>query len=126
MRKTRDFVGPHRITDGRNFRLKDHDPDDTGGIDDKEQAAAFLEQGTELLCELQERLSGLSPKRLALLVLDLQKRLDTLKKSPAEPVAIVGLGCRFPGGADSPAAFWQLLHNGVDAIREVAGPGRPA
>ena len=35
-----------------------------------------------------------------------------------EPIAIIGIGCRFPG-ADDPAAFWQLLRDGVDAIREV-------
>src|SRR5579872_5522125 len=35
-----------------------------------------------------------------------------------EPIAIVGIGCRFPG-ANDPAAFWQLLRNGVDAISEV-------
>ncbi|MCC6191127.1 MAG: amino acid adenylation domain-containing protein [Anaerolineales bacterium] len=35
-----------------------------------------------------------------------------------EPIAIIGLGCRFPG-APNPAAFWQLLINGVDAIQEV-------
>jgi acyl transferase domain-containing protein len=36
-----------------------------------------------------------------------------------EPIAIVGLGCRFPGGADSPAAFWTLLLDRVDATREI-------
>lgn len=36
-----------------------------------------------------------------------------------EPIAIIGIGCRFPGGADSPEAFWRLLRDGVDAIREV-------
>lgn len=35
-----------------------------------------------------------------------------------EPIAIIGIGCRFPG-AKSPDAYWQLLRNGVDAIREV-------
>ena len=37
----------------------------------------------------------------------------------AEPVAIVGIGCRFPGGADSPAAYWSLLARGVSAITEL-------
>jgi acyl transferase domain-containing protein/NADPH:quinone reductase-like Zn-dependent oxidoreductase/short-subunit dehydrogenase/ubiquinone/menaquinone biosynthesis C-methylase UbiE/acyl carrier protein len=36
-----------------------------------------------------------------------------------EPIAITGIGCRFPGGAATPSAFWQLLRNGVDAISEV-------
>ena len=35
-----------------------------------------------------------------------------------EPIAIIGIGCRFPG-AKSPEAFWQLLRDGVDAITEV-------
>jgi 1-acyl-sn-glycerol-3-phosphate acyltransferase len=39
------------------------------------------------------------------------------------PVAIVGIGCRFPGGADSPVSFWQLLRDGVDAIAD-APPDR--
>ncbi|MBF2084367.1 type I polyketide synthase [Thermoleptolyngbya sp. C42_A2020_037] len=37
---------------------------------------------------------------------------------PPEPIAIIGIGCRYPG-ADSPDAFWQLLKNGVDAVSEV-------
>ena len=37
----------------------------------------------------------------------------------AMPIAIVGMGCRFPGGADTPASFWQLLHNGVDTVTEI-------
>ncbi len=41
------------------------------------------------------------------------------ERRPAEePIAIVGIGCRFPGG-DSPAAFWSMLRDGVDAVTEV-------
>ncbi|MEV0391469.1 beta-ketoacyl synthase N-terminal-like domain-containing protein, partial [Nonomuraea sp. NPDC050643] len=35
-----------------------------------------------------------------------------------EPIAIVGIGCRFPGGVASPDDLWNLVHNGVDAIGE--------
>jgi acyl transferase domain-containing protein len=37
----------------------------------------------------------------------------------AEPLAIVGMACRFPGGANDIAAFWELLSAGRDAIGEV-------
>ena len=37
------------------------------------------------------------------------------------PIAIIGIGCRFPGGASSPQAFWNLLKNGVDAIVDIPG-----
>src|SRR5438105_15444023 len=36
-----------------------------------------------------------------------------------EPIAIIGMGCRFPGDASSPAALWNLLSRGVDAVGEV-------
>ncbi|MBI4576845.1 MAG: amino acid adenylation domain-containing protein [Planctomycetes bacterium] len=35
-----------------------------------------------------------------------------------EPIAVVGMACRFPG-ADHPEAFWRLLREGVDAVSEV-------
>ncbi|MBF0437480.1 MAG: SDR family NAD(P)-dependent oxidoreductase [Magnetococcales bacterium] len=33
-----------------------------------------------------------------------------------EPLAIIGMGCRFPGGANSPAAFWEMLKSGADGV----------
>ncbi|MET9497746.1 acyltransferase domain-containing protein [Streptomyces sp. NPDC006552] len=35
-----------------------------------------------------------------------------------EPVAIVGIGCRLPGGIETPAALWRGLLDGIDAVRE--------
>jgi myxalamid-type polyketide synthase MxaE and MxaD len=46
-------------------------------------------------------------------------RLEAAERAKAEPIAIVGLGCRFPGGVHDPASFWTLLMNGVDAVTEV-------
>jgi acyl transferase domain-containing protein/SAM-dependent methyltransferase/acyl carrier protein len=65
------------------------------------------------------RPDDLTPVKRALVELrELRARLDELERARTEPIAIVGLGCRFPGAA-SPDAFWRLLHDGVDAITEV-------
>ncbi len=37
----------------------------------------------------------------------------------AEPIAIIGMGCRFPGGAENPAAYWRLLAEGRSGIRQI-------
>ncbi|MFE7275869.1 beta-ketoacyl synthase N-terminal-like domain-containing protein [Streptomyces sp. NPDC057623] len=39
--------------------------------------------------------------------------------SPGEPVAVIGVGCRLPGGVHGPGDYWRLLCEGVDAIRRV-------
>ena len=39
------------------------------------------------------------------------------------PIAMIGIACRFPGGADTPSKFWNLLTEGVDAIVQ-APPSR--
>jgi amino acid adenylation domain-containing protein len=49
----------------------------------------------------------------------LQGRLAAVEGARTEPIAIVGLSCRLPGGADSPQQYWHLLAGGVDAVTEI-------
>lgn len=48
----------------------------------------------------------------------MQQKIDALEQEKHEPIAIIGIGCRFPG-ANNPDQFWQLLVEGKDAITEV-------
>jgi acyl transferase domain-containing protein/acyl carrier protein len=63
-----------------------------------------------------EQIRSLSPKQLMLLACQQHERLEAASRR--EPVAIIGMGCRFPGAA-SPDEFWRLLEAGFDAIGEV-------
>jgi hybrid polyketide synthase/nonribosomal peptide synthetase FtdB len=36
-----------------------------------------------------------------------------------ESIAIIGMGCRFPGGINDPEGFWEILKNGIDCISEI-------
>nr|OQO31268.1 hypothetical protein B0A51_01022 [Rachicladosporium sp. CCFEE 5018] len=44
---------------------------------------------------------------------------STLKTAPPEAIAILGSGCRFPGGADSPAKLWELLKQPRDLLTAI-------
>ncbi|MEM1252990.1 MAG: amino acid adenylation domain-containing protein [Cyanobacteria bacterium P01_H01_bin.21] len=66
-----------------------------------------------------ERIQSLSPKRLALLAYELQSQLESIEQARTEAIAIVGVGCRFPGGVNDPEAYWQLLSSGQNPITEV-------
>ena len=45
-----------------------------------------------------------------------KSKLQRLEKDASESIAIIGMGCRFPGGVNSPEKLWDLLNNSVDAI----------
>src|SRR5215468_836919 len=63
------------------------------------------------------RKPSLSPLQQALAVIRrLEKQLATIRSTEHEPIAVIGMGCRFPGGASNPGLYWQLLCNGFDAV----------
>ncbi|BCB84573.1 non-ribosomal peptide synthetase [Phytohabitans suffuscus] len=55
-------------------------------------------------------------KRVTAELQETRRALRRLEEAGAEPVAIVGMGCRLPGGAGSPEQFWNLLVAGRDAV----------
>ena len=60
---------------------------------------------------LRERL-----REAARVLREVRLERDALAKERSEPIAIVGIGCRLPGGANSPQAFWDLLAAGRDTV----------
>ncbi|MGZ9225613.1 MAG: type I polyketide synthase, partial [Anaerolineales bacterium] len=58
-------------------------------------------------------------KRAYLAIEKMEARLKAAEESNREPIAIIGVGCRFPGDANDPQAFWRLLHDGIDTITDV-------
>lgn len=72
-----------------------------------------MELTREPLDDLSQRIEQLSPEQKLLLQVQLGKQ-----RGVPEPIAIVGIGCRFPG-ANHVHSYWQLLQDGKDAVREI-------
>ena len=58
-------------------------------------------------------------KRALAAIQALQNKIDGMERERREPIAVVGMSCRFPGGADTPQKYWEMLCAGRDAICEV-------
>lgn len=67
-----------------------------------------------LMSDFNQRLASLSPAQRQLL----EQRLAQSRPTAAEPIAIVGMACRFPGAPDL-NSFWRLIHEGQSAVGEV-------
>ena len=49
----------------------------------------------------------------------LKARVAELEGRSHEPIAVIGIGCRFPGGVRDPEGYWRLLRSGEDAVGRV-------
>ncbi|HSI39298.1 MAG TPA: SDR family NAD(P)-dependent oxidoreductase [Xanthobacteraceae bacterium] len=67
-----------------------------------------------------ESAPALTPLQRAFLALEQTRgRLAAVEAAAREPIAVIGLGCRTPGGARDAASFWQLMLDETDAISQV-------
>ncbi|MFC8088413.1 polyketide synthase docking domain-containing protein, partial [Streptomyces sp. NPDC057340] len=46
----------------------------------------------------------------------LRQQNNALRAASHEPIAIVGVGCRFPGGVVSPEGLWEVVVSGADVV----------
>lgn len=63
--------------------------------------------------------SPLLVKQALLRIEDLEAQLRAVEGRRGEPIAIIGVGCRFPNSIRTPEAFWEFLRAGGDAVREI-------
>ncbi|HEU5476013.1 MAG TPA: beta-ketoacyl synthase N-terminal-like domain-containing protein, partial [Actinophytocola sp.] len=55
-------------------------------------------------------------RRTASALVDTENELTAERAARTEPIAIVAMSCRLPGGIATPEAFWELLSTGGDAV----------
>ncbi|HWC78472.1 MAG TPA: beta-ketoacyl synthase N-terminal-like domain-containing protein [Pseudonocardiaceae bacterium] len=99
-------------------RVDAHRPLTELGLSSVDSVALTGELADHLGVPLPETLAWERPT-IAALAARLVTETPDVPVPAAAPVAIVGLGCRFPGGAHGPAAYWDLLREGRDGVGPV-------
>ncbi|WP_435603647.1 type I polyketide synthase [Streptomyces sp. bgisy130] len=111
------YAGPHAVESSRPFKEIGFDSLTAVELRNRLGAAVGLRLPATLVFDYP------TPLELAGFVRDelLGAAAGTTAGAPAavradEPVAIIGMSCRYPGGVDSPEKLWQLLTSGTDAV----------
>src|SRR5258706_13993634 len=60
-------------------------------------------------------------KRATADLLRTRQRIGDLEEQGVQPIAIVAMSCRYPGGVDSPEDLWRVVADGGDTASEVPG-----
>src|SRR6476661_2155289 len=71
------------------------------------------------MTDLAELAAQLSPKARELLARELARIGTPVPSVAPEPIALIGMGCRLPGGIVGPESYWDFLVGGGDGISEV-------
>lgn len=50
---------------------------------------------------------------------ELKAELSARDAAQSEPIAVIGMACRIPGGGNTPESFWQGLCNGIDTVKRL-------
>ncbi|MGY4951334.1 type I polyketide synthase [Streptomyces nigrescens] len=111
------YAGPHAVESSRPFKEIGFDSLTAVELRNRLGAAVGLRLPATLVFDYP------TPLDLAGFVRDelLGAAVGTTAGAPAavrtdEPIAIIGMSCRYPGGVDSPEKLWQLLTSGTDAV----------
>lgn len=68
---------------------------------------------------MSDRGENLSAAKLALAIKRLRSEQPGIDLLRSEPIAVIGIGCRYPGGLQSPQDFWRVLRQGSNLVTEI-------